>query len=77
MSGRGSYDATFKMVTTKLKHGKAGAFSWKTIRNGTVAQMTDAYMENIADGFIDSLNEFNQEKSYVKIDYSKFVDFQY
>lgn len=77
LSGRGSYDATFKMVTTKLKHGKAGAFSWKTIRNGTVAQMTDAYMENIADGFIDSLNEFNQEKSYVKIDYSKFVDFQY
>ena len=72
-----SYDASFKMVVTKLKNGNAKAFSWKTIRNGTVAQMTDSYMENITNGYIDAFNELNQEKAYVKIDYSKFVNFQY
>ena len=77
LSGRGSYDASFKMVVTKLKNGNAKAFSWKTIRNGTVAQMTDSYMENITNGYIDAFNELNQEKAYVKIDYSKFVNFQY
>lgn len=77
LSGRGSYDASFKMVVRKLKNGNAKAFSWKTIRNGTVAQMTDSYMENITNGYIDAFNELNQEKAYVKIDYSKFVNFQY
>ncbi len=77
LSGRGSYDASFKMVVRKLKNGNAKAFSWKTIRNGTVAQMTDSYMENITNGYIGAFNELNQEKAYVKIDYSKFVNFQY
>ena len=66
-----------KLSRTKLKNGNAKAFSWKTIRNGTVAQMTDSYMENITNGYIDAFNELNQEKAYVKIDYSKFVNFQY
>ena len=39
--------------------------------------MTDSYMENITNGYIDAFNELNQEKAYVKIDYSKFVNFQY
>ena len=50
--------------------------SWKTIRDGTVAQMTDSYMETITNGYIDSFKELNQEKPHVKIDYFKFVNFQ-
>ena len=76
LSGSGSYDASYKMMITKLKNGSSNAFTGKTIRNGTVAQMTDSYLETITNGFIDSFKELNQEKPHVKIDYSKFVNFQ-
>lgn len=77
LSGSGSYEASYKMMITRLKNGSSNGFTWKTIRNGTVAQMTDSYLETLTNGYIDSFKELNQEKPHVKIDYSKFVNFQY
>lgn len=77
LSGRGSYDSSFKMVITKLKNGKAEAFSWRTIRNGVTAQMTDSYLENLTNGIIDGADEVYNEKTHIKIDYSKFKKIQF
>lgn len=79
LAGRGNYDAAFRMITTRLKNGNASAFSWKTIRNGGVAGMTDSYLENIVNGFISGGTEIYSENSGidVRIDYSKFVEFQH
>lgn len=77
LCGGDSYEAAFKRVTTRLKNRNAKTFSWKTIRNGVMAEMTDSYLEDITNGFINGATEVYEEKSYVKIDYSKFVEFQY
>lgn len=79
MAGRGNYDAAFRMIITRLKNGNASAFSWKTIRNGVVVGMTDSYLENIVNGFISGSTEIFSENSGidVRIDYSKFAEFQH
>lgn len=86
LAGRGSYDAAFRMVMTKLSTGSGHTtvFSWKTIRNGVVAGMTDSYAENIVKGKIEGFRELYHEnfgKNFnnvdISIDYSKFSSFQY
>lgn len=77
LAGKGNYDASFRMVLTKLKNGTNKAFSWKTVRNGVVSGMTDSYLENFVNGLISGGTEKYHENIDVNIDYSKFTAFQY
>ena len=77
LAGKGNYDASFRMVLTKLKNGTNKAFSWKTVRNGVVSGMTDLYLENFVNGLISGGTEKYHENIDVNIDYSKFTAFQY
>lgn len=51
LSGRGSYDASFKMVITKLKNGTIKKFSIKSVRNGVIGGLSGDIVSNIANGF--------------------------
>ena len=52
LSGINSYDASFKMVITKLKQGSIKKFHYKTIRNGVISGLSGGALENIASGFL-------------------------
>lgn len=52
LSGINSYDASFKMVITKLKQGSIKKFHYKTIRNGVISGLSEGTSENIASGFL-------------------------
>lgn len=52
LSGINSYDASFKMVITKLKQGSIKKFHYKTIRNGVISGLSEDALENIASGFL-------------------------
>ena len=52
LSGINSYDASFKMVITKLKQGSIKKFHYKTIRNGVISGLSEGALENIASGFL-------------------------
>lgn len=52
LSGINSYDASFKMVITKLKQGSIKIFHYKTIRNGVISGLSEGALENIASGFL-------------------------
>ncbi len=84
LAGQGNYDAAFRAVTTRLANNNATKFTWKTIRNGIVAGMTDSYAENAVQGGISGFSERisenlakNNDKIDISIDYSKFSSFQY
>ena len=51
LSGINSYDASFKMVITKLKQGSIKKFHYKTIRNDVISGLSGGALENIASGF--------------------------
>ncbi len=51
LAGKGSYEASFKMVITKLKKGVIKHFSIKSIRNGVIGGLTGDLMKNVAYGF--------------------------
>lgn len=51
LAGRGSYDASFKMVTTKLKNGTNKKFTIKSVRNGVVSGLAGDVMKNVSFGF--------------------------
>ena len=51
-SGINSYDASFKMVITKLKQGSIKKFHYKTVRNGVISGLSEGTLENIASGFL-------------------------
>lgn len=53
LSGRGSYEASFNMVITKLKNKTITNFTWKTIRNGVLSGLAGGFLENITKGFMD------------------------
>ncbi len=50
LAGAGSYDASFKMVLTKLTNGQIKNVSIKTIRNGVIGGLAGSFFENIFDG---------------------------
>lgn len=52
LSGINSYDASFKMVITKLKQGSIKKFHYKTIRNGVISGLSEGALGNIASGFL-------------------------
>ncbi len=52
LSGRGSYDASFKMVLTKLKNKQIKNFTIKTFRNGVFSGLWDSTFENIFSGVL-------------------------
>lgn len=61
LSGINSYDASFKMVITKLKQGSIKKFHYKTIRNGVISGLSGGALENIASGFFDGIKEWYDE----------------
>lgn len=61
LSGINSYDASFKMVITKLKQGSIKKFHYKTIRNGVISGLSEGTLENIASGFLDGIKEWYDE----------------
>ena len=61
LSGINSYDASFKMVITKLKQGSIKKFHYKTIRNGVISGLSGGTLENIASGFFDEIKEWYDE----------------
>lgn len=61
LSGINSYDASFKMVITKLKQGSIKKFHYKTIRNGVISGLPGDALENIASGFFDGIKEWYDE----------------
>ncbi|WP_147338999.1 MULTISPECIES: hypothetical protein [unclassified Ruminococcus] len=52
LSGINSYDASFKMVITKLKQGSIKKFHYKTIRTGVISGLPGGALENIASVFL-------------------------
>lgn len=52
LSGRNSYEASFKMVLTKLIRGSNKKFHYKTIRNGVISGLSGGALENIASVFL-------------------------
>jgi len=68
LSGINSYDASFKMVITKLKQGSIKKFHYKTIRNGVISGLPGGALENIASGFLMGLrNGMTNGESCYKI----------
>lgn len=51
LSGINSYDASFKMVITKLKQGSIKKFHYKTIKNDVISGLSGGALGNIASGF--------------------------
>ena len=50
LSGKGSYEASYKMVLTKLSRGIINKISVKTIRNGLVSGIVGDLIKNTLDG---------------------------
>lgn len=50
LTGRGSYEASYNMVLTKLRKGIIKNFTKKTIRNGVINGLVGDFAKNIASG---------------------------
>lgn len=61
LSGTNSYDASFKMVITKLKQGSIKKFHYKTIKNDVISGLSGGALGNIASGFFDGIKEWHDE----------------
>jgi hypothetical protein len=59
LSGRGSYEASFKMIITKLKNGQIKHYSWKTLRNGIVSGLQGDLLEKMISGIWNARKEWS------------------
>lgn len=51
LAGKGSFDASYKMVLTKLKKDLIENVSIKTIRNGVISNLVGDFAKNVLSGF--------------------------
>ena len=63
LAGIGSYGSSFHMVLTKLMNGTIKHFTFKTIRNGIVSELSGSIIENILSGLYDGTKERYAEYS--------------
>ena len=57
LSGKGSYGASFKMVTTKLKRGIIKNFTRKSVRNGIISELTGDIISDVVGGVNGAIDE--------------------
>lgn len=61
LSGRNSYEASFKGALTRLTRKSYRNFHFKTIRNGIVSGFSGSILENIVGGLYDGIKEWYNE----------------
>lgn len=64
VAGSGNYDASYRMVLTKLAKDQIKNYSYKTVRNGVVSGLTGGMLANILNGIINAFKEIFEEPEY-------------
>ncbi len=63
LSGRNSYEASYKTSITKLKNNTIKHFTLKTIRNGVISELAGGSLSTIAGGVFDGIKERVEERN--------------